>query len=81
MVRNGAMVLAHMLSRVQLSAIPWTVAHSLLCPWNSPGKNTGVGCHFLPNPGIKPTSLASPALAGGFFTTTPPGKPEMVLSL
>ena len=23
----------------------------------------------LPNPGIKPTCLASPALAGGFFTT------------
>ena len=22
-------------------------AHFLLCPWNSPGKNTGVGCHFL----------------------------------
>ena len=21
----------------------------LLCPWDSPGKNTGVGCHFLPN--------------------------------
>ena len=20
---------------------------SLFCPWNSPGKNTGVGCHFL----------------------------------
>ena len=20
----------------------------LLCPWNFPGKNTGVGCHFLP---------------------------------
>jgi len=19
----------------------------LLCPWDSPGKNTGVGCHFL----------------------------------
>ena len=19
----------------------------LICPWNSPGKNTGVGCHFL----------------------------------
>ena len=28
----------------------------------------------LPNPGIKPTCLASPALAGGFFTTGPPGK-------
>ena len=21
---------------------------SLLCPWNSPGKNTGVGCHVFP---------------------------------
>ena len=33
----------------------------LLCPWNSPGKNTGVGCHALLQ-GIKPTSLACPAL-------------------
>ena len=29
----------------------------------------------LPNPGIEPASLTSPALAGGFFTTEPPGKP------
>ena len=29
----------------------------------------------LPDPGIKPMSPASPALAGGFFTTEPPGKP------
>ena len=27
----------------------------------------------LPNPGIKPTSLISPVLAGRFFTTMPPG--------
>ena len=26
--------------------------------------------HHLPNPGMKPTSLESPALAGGFFTTS-----------
>ena len=36
--------------------------------------NTGVGCHALlqgnlPNPGIKPTSLLSPAFADGLFTT------------
>ena len=31
-------------SRVQLFVTPWTVACRLLCPWNSPGKNTGVGC-------------------------------------
>jgi len=29
----------------------------------------------LPNPGIKPASLASPELVGGFLTTVPPGKP------
>ena len=23
-------------------AIPWTVAHQAPCPWNYPGKNTGV---------------------------------------
>ena len=31
-----------------------TVAHRLLCPWDFPGKNTGVGCHFLLQ-GIFPT--------------------------
>ena len=25
----------------------WPVATRLLCPWISPGKNTGVGCHSL----------------------------------
>ena len=29
----------------------------------------------LPDPGIEPTSLASPTLAGGFFTVKPLGKP------
>ena len=28
----------------------------------------------LPNPGTEPASSVSPALAGGFFTTVPPGK-------
>ena len=44
-----------------------------------PGGNTGVGCSFLlqaylPDPGVEPLSPPSPALAGGFFTTEPPGK-------
>ena len=29
----------------------------------------------LPNPGTETASLSSPALAGGFFSTVPPGKP------
>ena len=29
----------------------------------------------FPNSGIKPTSLGSSALAGGFFTSVPPGEP------
>ena len=49
----------------------------LLYPWNFPDKNTGVGCHFLLQ-GIfltQGSNLVSPALAGGFFTILPPGKP------
>ena len=42
-----AIVIVQSLSRVQLFATPWTVATRLLCPWDSPGKNTGVGCHVL----------------------------------
>ena len=29
----------------------------------------------LPDPGIRPMPLMSPALAGRFFTSAPPGKP------
>ena len=29
------------------SATPWTAATRLLCPWDSLGQNTGVGCHAL----------------------------------
>ena len=32
----------------------------------------------LTNPGIQPTSPVSPALAGGFSTTEPPGKPHKI---
>ena len=47
------------------------------CPWDFPRQEYWSGLPLLPpgvlsNPEIKP---ASPALAGGFFTTEPPGKP------
>ena len=32
---------------MSLFVTPWTVAPRLLCPWDSPGKKSGVGCHFL----------------------------------
>jgi len=35
------------LSRVRLLATPQTTAHQALCPWDFPGKSTGVGCHRL----------------------------------
>ena len=40
------LVLSHF-SRVRLCATPWMTAHQAPRPWDSPGKNTGVGCHFL----------------------------------
>ena len=32
----------------------WTITARLLCPWDFPGKHTGVGCHFFLQ-GIFPT--------------------------
>ena len=52
----------------------------LLCPWDSPGKNAGVGCHFLLQ-GIFPTQGWNPRLLLGrwiFFTTESPGKPHHI---
>ena len=43
-----------------------TLCDLMDCPWDSPGKNTGVGCHALLQgsswPGLEPTSSMSPAL-------------------
>ena len=49
------------LSPVWLFVTPWTTTPRLLCPWDSPGKTTGVGRHFLlqgifPTQGIEPMS-------------------------
>ena len=54
----------------------------LLCPWNSLGKNTGVGSHFLslgdlPNALIEPRS---PALQKDSIPYEPPGKPKHIVS-
>ena len=55
--------------------ILWTVALHAPLSMGSPDKNTRLGCRALlqgdlPNPGIKLASLASPALADRFFTTS-----------
>ena len=51
--------------RRQPTRLPW--------PWDSPGKNIGVGCHFLlqnlPDPGIEPRS---PTLQADALTSAPP---------
>ena len=60
------------LSHVQLSAIPWTVARQALRPWDSLGKNTGGGCHFLLQ-GIFLTQESNLRLL--VFTAEPAGKP------
>ena len=51
----------------------------LLCPWNFPTQLDWVAISSsgdLPDPGIEPVYPASPALAGGFFTTASPGKSQ-----
>ena len=67
-------------SAVSDSADLWTVATRLPCPWDSPGKNTGVGCH-APFQGIFPTQGSNWRLLYllhwqvGSLPLAPPGKP------
>ena len=71
-------VCAQLLSHVWLFATPWTVTcQASLSMGFSRWEHWG-GLEFptpwdLPNPGIKLASLASPELAGKFFTTALPG--------
>ena len=46
-VKNLLLLLLSRLSRVRLCVTPRTAAHQAPHPWDLPGKNTGVGCHFL----------------------------------
>ena len=64
----------HTLSCIQIFTTPWTVAGqaSLFTGFFRQEYWSGLSIppsRDLPNPGIKPTSLTSPALAGRFFTT------------
>ena len=62
---------------------PWTVAHQAPLSMGFPRQEYRIALPFLipsaedlPNPGIEPESSA---LAVGFFTTEPPGKPNHLL--
>ena len=72
---KDSLVAVQSFSVVQLFATPWTAAHQVPLslgfyrqeywsgsPFPSPGN--------LPDPGIEPSSFMSPALAGGFFTSS-----------
>ena len=68
---------AQSLRCVQLFVAPWTVDFQAPLTIGFPRQEYWSGLPFpspgdLPSPGVKPES---PALAGGFFTTKPPGKP------
>ena len=79
---TGVCVLS-LFSPVWLFETLWTAR--VLCPWDSPGKNTGVGCRALlqgifggdlPHPGIEPTlSYASCISRQVLLPPEPPGKP------
>ena len=61
-------------SHVRLSVTPWTIAHEapLSMGFSRQENWSGLSCPppgDLPDPGIKPVSLMSPALAGRFFAT------------
>ena len=66
------------LSCVQVSATPWLWPSRFLCPWDSPGKNTGVGCIPSSRESSRPRDWTFisciSCIGGGFYTTAPPWK-------
>ena len=77
---GGGGACAHACWVVSDSATRWTVALQASLSMGFSRQEYWSGLPFstpgdLPNPGIKPTSLVYPALARGFFTTAPAGKP------
>ena len=69
-----------MLSHVQLFVTPWTVARQAPLSMEFSRQEYWGGLPFhalrdLPDRGVQPMSLASPALAGELFITVPPGRP------
>ena len=68
-------------SCVWLFATPWTDSAKLLCPWDSPGKNTGVGYPALLQGIFQPRGQnrvsCHSCLTGGFSTAEPPGKTKI----
>ena len=61
-----------LLSHVRLFVNSWTVAHQALCPWGFSRRILeSLATSFSKGSWIK---FVSPALAGSFFTTKPPGK-------
>ena len=77
---------ALLFSHVWFFMTPWTVAHHARLSMKFSRQEYWSGLPFPPsgnllNPGIEPTSLVSPALAGRFFTIEPPGKPSIYFSM
>ena len=75
---------AGVLSRVQLFGTPWTVTHQAPRSMGFCRQPYWTGLPFplpgaLPDPGMDSMSFESPALAGRFFTTEPPGKLPTIL--
>ena len=69
-----SIVLSHV-SRLWFFVTPWTIARQTPLSMGFTRQEYWSGLPFrspgdLPNPGIKPTSLASPALAGELFITS-----------
>ena len=67
------------LYRVSVCAHSWTIACQTSLSMKFSRQEYRSGLSFpalgdLPDPGIEPTSLGSPALVDRFFTTAPPGK-------
>ena len=78
-IRSFIYMISTIISRFRLCATLWTTAR-LLCPWDFPGRNTRVSCHFFlqrifPTQGSNPHLLYLLHWQAGSLPLAPPVKP------
>ena len=77
------MLCAQLLSRVRLFETPWTTARQAPLSMGFSRREYWSGLLLLslgdlPEPGVEPASLLSPASWAGSLPLAPPGKPEII---
>ena len=77
----GPLLFSHQVMSYSFATHTLCSSTRLLCPRDFPGKNSGVGCHFLLQRIFPTQGSSQPCIVSRFFSTEPPRKSLSILQL